>query len=153
MQSIYWVITRNCTQRCDHCYIGSGPGEESLSEADVERIVEHLPQQVGQVIIAGGETLTVKPLLFHALKALSAKYEGATRFLMQTNGDLLDERIIAELFERGLSRIDVSSIDSYHHNRHDRERIDAFFRACGATYLEFPIMVDEEKGRQGFNFI
>ena len=143
MQSIYWVITRDCTQRCPHCYISSGPGEESLSISDVERIVDNLPAEVQHVILAGGELLVDKPLLYTTLDALHAKFGDATHLMIQTNGDLLDRETVAELLERHVCRIDISSIDDHHNNRHTREELERLMDSCGVTYLEFPSFVDE----------
>ena len=144
MRSIYWVITRDCTQRCSHCYIGSAPGEESISEGDVERIVSNFPGKVDQVILGGGELLVVKPLFYRVLDALYAKFGDATNLMIQTNGDLLDEQTIAELVERHVCRFDVSSMDDFHHNRKTREQLEEILSANGLTYLEFPAMVDAD---------
>jgi hypothetical protein len=144
MQSIYWVITRNCTQRCAHCYIGSGPGEESLSVADVERIVDNLPSEVNQVILGGGELLVDKPLLYTTLDALHVKFGNGTPLMIQSNGDLLNRETVEELLERHVRRIDISSIDDFHENRHTREELEHMLDSCGVTYLEFPSFVDED---------
>ncbi len=143
MQSIYWVITRNCTQKCAHCYISSGPGEQSVSESDIERIVENLPEKAGQIILAGGEVLLVKSLLYRVLDALYAKLGDATKYMIQTNGDLLDERTADELLERRVSRIDISSMDEFHSNRHGRKQIEQTLNSKGIKYLKFPEMFDE----------
>ena len=144
MQSIYWVITRDCTQRCPHCYISSAPGEESLSLGAVERIVENLPTEVEQLILGGGETLVDKALLYGILDALHARFGDATRLMIQTNGDLLDVDTVEELVARHVRRIDVSSIDDHHTNRHTREQLERILGSNGLTYLEFPSMVDED---------
>jgi hypothetical protein len=144
MQSIYWVITRNCTQRCPHCYIASESGGESLSLEDSRKIIENLPSEVEHVIIGGGETLLAKSLLYETLDLLYAKFRGKTRYSIQTNGDLLDDQTVEELLERHVSRIDISSIDDYHRNRQTREALDALLQTSGLKYLEFPALVDEE---------
>ena len=144
MQSIYWVITRDCTQKCDHCYISSGPAEESLSEGDLQKIADHFPEKVDQVIFGGGELLVVKPLLYKALDLLNEKFGDSTKFMIQTNGDLLDEQAVDKLLKRRVCRIDVSSIDDYHHNRQTREQLDRIFSSKGVKYLEFPEMEDED---------
>jgi hypothetical protein len=64
--------------------------------------------------------------------------------MIQTNGDLLDEETVGELLNRHVCRIDVSSIDEYHHNRRTREELDQILSSKGVKYLEFPNMVDEE---------
>lgn len=144
MQSIYWVITRNCTQTCSHCYISSESGGESLSENDSEKIVENLPQEVEQVIIGGGETLLTKSLLYRTLDLLFAKFGNRARYMIQTNGDLLDEQTVEELLEKHVARIDISSIDDFHNNRHTREHLDELLSSRGVKYLEFPALADED---------
>ncbi len=142
MQSIYWVITRDCTQKCAHCYISCRPGEESLSIEDARRIVRHMPDRVEQVILGGGEVLLDKELLYAALDALHEKFGSRTRLMIQTNGDLLDERAVKELVARNVCRIDVSSMDEYHSNRHTREHLERILDTDGLTYLEFPAFAD-----------
>ncbi len=144
MLSIYWVITRKCTQRCSHCYISSGSEGESLSEQDSEKIVRNLPHEIEQVIIGGGETLLTKGLLYRTLDSLYAKFGEKTRYMIQTNGDLLDEQTVEELLEKHVSRIDISSIDDFHNNRHTREYLDALLSSRGVKYLEFPAVADED---------
>ncbi len=143
MQSIYWVITRDCTQKCPHCYISSGPGEESLLSGDAERIVGNLPDRVEQVILSGGEVLLDKSLLYAALEALYSKFGCAASLMIQTNGDLLSDTVVEELLERHVRRIDVSSIDDFHQNRRTREELDRILGSNGLKHLEFPALVDE----------
>src|SRR3954451_7029424 len=94
MESIYWVLSRDCNQRCPHCYNNSEPGADGLSPEEVDRCVEHLPDPravpVGRIILSGGEVLVWPELLFRALGALYARYGDATQLAVQTNGDLLD---------------------------------------------------------------
>ncbi len=96
------------------------------------------------MILGGGETLKDKELLYRVLDALYAKLGNESHFMIQTNGDLLDERTVEELVERRVCRIDVSSIDDYHYNRNTREHLDQLLGGCGLTYLEFPAMVDDD---------
>jgi hypothetical protein len=144
MQSIYWVITRKCTQACPHCYISAGADGETLDERDIERIVTNLPAEVEQLIIGGGETLAVKPVLYRMLDAAYARYGDATRYMIQTNGDLLDERTVEQLLEHHVGRIDVSSIDDFHGNRHTRGQLEQILNSKGLTYLEFPRQADDD---------
>lgn len=144
MQSIYWVLTRKCTQSCSHCYISCGPDGESLSENDVDRIVENLSPTAEQIILAGGELLVVKPLLLRALDGLYSKYANKTKLMIQTNGDLLDEESVEEILDHHVCRIDVSSMDEFHNNRYARERIDGLLASKGMTFLEFPKVADDD---------
>ncbi|HQU45050.1 MAG TPA: radical SAM protein [Pirellulales bacterium] len=118
MESIYWVVSRDCNQRCPHCYNNSAPGAVGLDLDQVTRCVEHLPDRgevpLGRIILSGGEVLAWPQLLFHALELLAARYADDTGLWVQTNGDLLDEPMLDELLRRGVQRIDVSSMDQFH---------------------------------------
>ncbi|MBI5116027.1 radical SAM protein [Candidatus Poribacteria bacterium] len=144
MQSIYWVITRACTQKCAHCYISAGPDEESLSEPEVEQIVRNFPEKASQIILAGGEVLLVKSLLYKALDTLYSRFGKNTRYMIQTNGDLLDERTVEELLGHNVSRIDISSIDAFHNNRKSLGHLNEIMNSKAVRYLEFPRFVDED---------
>lgn len=144
MESVYWVITRDCTQQCDHCYISSGPGEQSLPERDIELIVENLPETVNRVILGGGETLVVESLLYKALDMLCEKFGDGAKLMIQTNGDLLNERTVDELLARRICRFDVSSMDDFHRNRRTRDELARVFESNGVQFLEFPNFTDEE---------
>lgn len=117
MDSIYWVISRDCNQRCPHCYNDSEPGAAGLTLDQITVCVGHLPDPadvpVGRIILSGGEVLVWPELLFHALERLGARYAEA-QLMVQTNGDLLDERTLDRLLGARLCRIDVSGMDRYH---------------------------------------
>jgi len=99
---------------------------------------------VSQVILSGGEVLADKPLLYRALDTLSARYGDEARYMIQTNGDLLDECAVAELLAHRVCRIDVSSIDDFHNRWKTREQLERILDAMGVKYLEFPTFVDED---------
>ena len=117
MDSIYWVISRDCNQRCPHCYNDSAPGAAGLTLEQASLCVEHLPHpddvSVGRIILSGGEVLVWPELLFHALGRLAARYP-RSQLMVQTNGDLLDERTLDRLLDARVCRIDVSGMDRYH---------------------------------------
>jgi hypothetical protein len=118
MDSIYWVISRDCNQRCGHCYNDSAPGAPGLSLDDASRCVAHLPDPadvaVGRIIVSGGEVLVWPDLLFHSLGALHARFGDGTQLMVQTNGDLLDAPTLDRLLAHHVRRIDVSSMDRFH---------------------------------------
>src|SRR6185369_9366417 len=78
VDSIYWVVSRHCNQRCGHCYNDSEPGARGLSSSDVDRCVANLPDPddvaVERVILSGGEVLAWPELLFHTLRRLRERY-------------------------------------------------------------------------------
>lgn len=118
MDSIYWVISRDCNQRCAHCYNDSEPGAPGLGLDDLRRCVANLPDPtdvaIDRVILSGGEVLVWPDLLFAGLAALHARYGDATTLMVQTNGDLLDAATLDRLLEHHVGRVDVSSMDRFH---------------------------------------
>ncbi len=144
MESIYWVITWACHRKCIHCYdhrFRPYFGEElqqiiSESQVAMEKIVENLPEDFtyldpdnlnpdgtpqrrrGRLILAGGEVLldsVREPLFYPTLEAIQRRYgKNAPRLCMQTTGDILQERYLEELLERGIWTIAIASIDDYH---------------------------------------
>src|SRR5215467_12299185 len=95
MESIYWVLSRDCNQRCPHCYNDSEPGAPGLTLEQAAMCVESLPLPgdvpIDRIILSGGEVLVWPELLFHALSLLHQRYGDAVKLMVQTNGDLLDE--------------------------------------------------------------
>jgi hypothetical protein len=118
VDSIYWVISRDCNQRCPHCYNDSAPGAPGLTLESASRCIANLPDPddvpVDRIIISGGEVLVWPNLLFHALAALHACYGQRTKLMVQTNGDLLDAPTLDRLLAHRVRRIDVSSMDRFH---------------------------------------
>lgn len=118
MESIYWVLSRDCNQRCPHCYNDSEPGAPGLTLDQVTQCVNHLPDSdkvtVRRIILSGGEVLVWPDLLFHALNELHQRFEDTVSVWVQTNGDLLDEAMLQRLLHAHVKRIDISSMDKYH---------------------------------------
>src|SRR5215469_4900124 len=107
------------------------------AKANHPRIIEHFPdrmtyldlanpgedgtleEKTGRVILSGGEAL-LDPLraevTYKVVERLAAKYagRGGVKIVLQTTGDLLDERIIGDLLERGVYLISVAGVDDYH---------------------------------------
>ena len=131
MDSIYWVISRECNQRCPHCYNDSAPGAPGLTLEQASRCIGNLPDPadvpVDRIIISGGEVLVWPDLLFHGLAGLYERYRDGTKLMVQTNGDLLDETTLDRLLAHHVCRIDVSSMDRYH-PRTTLDRRDALAR-------------------------
>ncbi len=129
-ESIYWVFTHLCNDRCAHCYNDSGPQGERMSQADCLAVVSNLPQRLSRLVLSGGEPLVEEAKLHAILEALAEKYDGATQIMVQTNGDLLDGKRLDDLLKRGVTRIDVASIDRFHKQRGGRRAdLEALFRS------------------------
>jgi organic radical activating enzyme len=137
MESIYWVVSRDCNQKCPHCYNDSEPGAPGLSLEQAARCIDHLPHPgdvpLDRIILSGGEILVWPDLLFHTLTRLYERYHRATKLVVQTNGDLLDEAMLDRLLAHHVCRIDVSSMDKFHPKSTLRRRdyLTELFRARG----------------------
>lgn len=117
--SVYWVFTQLCNDTCSHCYNLSGPRGERMSLEDSLKIVRHLPDKIDRLILSGGEPLAEKHLLYEILKAIQEKYGDTTRVMLQTNGDLLTDKILDQLLSLGVCRFDIASIDRYHTHKNN----------------------------------
>ena len=142
MESIYWVVSRDCNQRCRHCYNNSEPGAEGLSREEVDRVVDHFPTAfpIGRILLSGGEVLHWPELLFHTLGRLRGRYGDAVPLWIQTNGDLLDEVMLDRLLEAHVRHISVSGMDEYHPKSTLRRGpyLEALLRSRGIVVAQEP---------------
>jgi hypothetical protein len=90
-----------------------------MSLEDCLKIVRHLPDKIDRLILSGGEPLAEKQLLYEILKAIQEKYGDSTRVMLQTNGDLLTDKILDKLLSLGICRFDIASIDRYHTHKNN----------------------------------
>ncbi len=129
--SLYWVITHLCDSTCSHCYMSCGPGGQSLTEDEAAAIIDNLPRRINQnIILSGGEVLHpgIRTLLYFITEELLRKY-GKRHIAIQTNGEFLDEAVIDECLEAGITHISIASIDKHHKNRHGSlEEKERYFR-------------------------
>lgn len=142
-ESLYWVFTHRCNDDCAHCYNLSSPHGDTLTLEDCLAVVGNLPSRVDRLILSGGEPLTERPKLHAILEAVRDKYlvqsGGETQVMLQTNGDLLTGERLDEILARGVSRIDVASMDRFHkHQGERRAQLEELFRSRG--------MVDDATG-------
>ncbi|PKM12170.1 MAG: radical SAM protein [Gammaproteobacteria bacterium HGW-Gammaproteobacteria-3] len=144
-ESIYWVFTQFCNDSCAHCYNLSGPQGEKISLADCLAIVANLPDHLGRLILSGGEPLVERDKLYAILDALQERYRGTTQIMLQTNGDLLDGAILDQLLARGVSRIDIASIDRFHRHQGERQaELETLFRSRGMAGDDTDPLIDKE---------
>lgn len=133
-ESIYWVFTQVCNDKCDHCYNLSGPQGDRISLEECLAIVANLPPSCDRIILSGGEPLVERKKLFAILEALGEKYGKRTQVMLQTNGDLLTGERLDKVLSLGVSRIDIASIDRYHkHQGERRKTLEALFESRGMT--------------------
>ncbi len=153
MDSIYYVITWLCHRNCDHCYDERfRPYPEGAPDhTDSAAIIAHFPDVLGKVILAGGEVLlgpVREPVLYPTLDLLYSKYGDQTRIIVQTTGDLLTPKIIAELRAHHVSTISVSGMDDFHAGMLDRrDKIEAMLVADGGDYSFFGATPDQWIGK------
>jgi len=137
MESLYWVFTLRCNDHCDHCYNDSGPQGETLSGEELLRVIPHLPEHLGRVVLSGGEPTAEMDKLVALLLALRERFGAETPLLVQSNGDLLTEAKLDRLLEAGLNRIDIVSVDRFHKNRGAHVAgLRALFQKCGLSEVE-----------------
>lgn len=138
-ESLYWVFTQRCNDQCAHCYNLSGPRGQVIGVEECLAIVGNLPALIDRLILSGGEPLTERPKLYAILEAVRERYGNATQVMLQTNGDLLTGERLDEILARGVSRIDIASIDRFHKLEGQRKaELEALFRSRG--------MLDEATG-------
>lgn len=114
IESVYWVFTQLCNDECDHCYNDSGPRGARISEQECLQIIANLPDSMDRLILSGGEPLAERKLLYTILDRLRERYADRVQIMLQTNGDLLTEKILDTLIEKGVTRFDIASIDRFH---------------------------------------
>ncbi|MFY9825239.1 MAG: radical SAM protein [Thermoanaerobaculia bacterium] len=138
-ESLYWVFTQLCNDDCAHCYNLSGPQGKTMTLEDCLAVVANLPERVDRLILSGGEPLTERAKLHAILEAVRERYGDETQVMLQTNGDLLTGERLDALISRGVTRIDIASIDRFHKFKGERRaELEALFQSRG--------MVDEATG-------
>lgn len=125
---LYFIITRQCSCRCRHCYLSAGPEhlDTTISKKDFKKIINNLPKVSLDLLLSGGEVFTIKDKLFDYLAYI--KEENDERVLdkkgkidveLQTNGfwAVNDDYIKSTLFDLaslGVKGLDITSKDKYH---------------------------------------
>ncbi len=113
------------------------PARMTYLDLDDPRDDGSLPEKTGRVILSGGESL-LDPIrtevTYPVVERLAAKYagRGGVKIVVQTTGDLVTERIVAELLERGVYMISVAGVDDFHVGMegHDKQRAFADRLSC-----------------------
>lgn len=146
LESLYWVFTQVCNDQCDHCYNLSGPNGEKISTEECIAIIKNLPDHIDRIILSGGEPLAEKHKLFLILDHLQERYGNSqTQIMLQTNGDLLNEKSLDTLIEKGVSRFDIASIDRFHKFKGARlEVLSKLFLSRGVSGEEKDPLIDKE---------
>ena len=145
LESLYWVFTQLCNDKCDHCYNNSGPQGQRMSDKECVSIIQNLPDHIDRIILSGGEPLAEKKQLYLILDALKEKYQGRSQIMLQTNGDLLTGKILDQLISKGVTRFDIASIDRYHKKAGDHlMHLAEIFDSRGVDGSEKDPLIDKE---------
>lgn len=132
MESVYWVFTLKCNDRCAHCYNNSAPEAATASLDDLLAVVPNLPAATRRVILSGGEPTTEMDKLVALAGALRGRFGDGLPLVLQTNGDLLDPGRLGRILQAGFTRVDVVSMDRFHKQRGGhRSRLEELFRGAG----------------------
>jgi len=121
-ETIYWVFTQLCNDKCGHCYNNSGPHGQRISMEECMQIIDNMPPKVDKIILSGGEPLAERAILYAILDRLTEKYGKEQRITLQTNGDLMTPAILDILLEKGIKSISIASLDRFH--KHAGARLD-----------------------------
>ena len=109
-ETLYWVFTQLCNDKCGHCYNNSGPHGQRISDDDCLNIIANLPDKIDKIILSGGEPLAERKQLYLILDTLVAKYGKAQKIIVQTNGDLMTSEIMDTLLEKGVKSISIACL-------------------------------------------
>ena len=97
------------------------------------------PEKIGRIILSGGEALmdpVREAVAYPVIERLQARYagQGGVKIVVQTTGDLLTDKIVADLLERGVYMISVASIDDFHVGLEGEARQQAFMDKLSALF-------------------
>jgi MoaA/NifB/PqqE/SkfB family radical SAM enzyme len=105
---VSWQITRACDLCCLHCCTESAPGKRLPDELNADAALgvadEIVRNEVPYVMLCGGEPLAA-PHFFALAEALGA---AGVRLKIETNGQLLDEKVAERLARLPVRSIQVS---------------------------------------------
>lgn len=166
MESIYYVLSWACHRRCRHCYEDrfrpyvrqAFEGVVAEAVRNFPRIVDHFPERMtyidlaegpdqhtsktGRIILSGGEALldgVREAVTYPVIERLQARYcaVGGVKIIVQTTGDLLDDRIVGELLDRDIYMISVASVDDFHAGLEGPQKQRAFVEGLTALFQRY----------------
>lgn len=120
---LQFELTSHCNVRCRHCYNNSGTYNECKDRMGAEEWIDfakYLVKRGGifEAVLSGGEPLLLGDSLFDIMDIL---HDDGTRFLLITNGFLLDDHIVSRLERYRYKWVQVS-IDGCSEKYHDMFR-------------------------------
>lgn len=107
--------------------------------ADAPDAAGQYPHKTGRVVLSGGESLldaVRESVTYPVIERLQRRYAGVggVKVVVQTTGDLLTDRIVGELLERGVYMISVASVDDFHVGLEGEARQRAFMDKLSALF-------------------
>lgn len=110
-QNLMFDITQNCNMHCMHCYNYSGDKKyKDLNDCGMLEITRQIIElKPCLVCLCGGEPTLRLPLVNQITRLLT---DAGIIVNMVSNGILLDENSLKELYESGIENIQIS-LDSY----------------------------------------
>ncbi len=121
---IYFQTTNDCTGNCRHCFQNSGPGKEhtTISQENFSKVIDHLPKNIVELELTGGEIFKDRPTLYGYLKRIKDINEIRENKIIvevQTNGFWAENNFIVEnelekLSRFGVTALHITSKDPYH---------------------------------------
>lgn len=114
LESVVAEAERNYPRIVDHL-----PARMTYRDLDAMAPDGTLPEKTGRIILSGGESL-IDPVrervTYKVIELLRDRYaaQGGVKIVVQTTGDLLTDRIVDDLLERGTWMISVASVDDFH---------------------------------------
>src|SRR5262249_20359192 len=122
-------------------------------------------EKAGRIIVAGGEILLEpvrESVLYPGLDLFHQKYQdvGGVQLIVQTTGDLVTPKIVAELLEHHVETISVSGLDSFHAGLEQesarealKDKLRRIFESFGMTeYTVGPAQIRRESGQRYYSF-
>jgi MoaA/NifB/PqqE/SkfB family radical SAM enzyme len=105
---VSWQMTRDCDLCCLHCCTDSAPGRrlpDELDRAAAMRLVDEIVHdEVPYVMLCGGEPTLVP----HWLEVAEALGSAGVELKIETNGQRLDEAIVARLARLPIRSVQIS---------------------------------------------
>lgn len=69
------ILTELCNANCSHCYMSAGSKNQkkTMTEEQINKIINNIPDNTDTVVLTGGEVFVVKNLLYYAISLIKHK--------------------------------------------------------------------------------
>lgn len=122
MVNVLYLVTMGCNYKCRHCCYSAGPDQykKTTSKEDAEKILNHLPAEMKNLSLSGGEVTTV-PVFKDILSYINKHnvLNENTSLSVHTNGVLFKNKELAydflsEMYDYGVTKIYLNGYTRYH---------------------------------------